>query len=157
MSTLKLPSSPDNHTRKVLPTKATDIIDYRATDFYFSIDAPVVDIDRAAPKITVGTATGQTQQSTGIGGLNLPHLLSGFPIKRHLMPGFRHTFVGLSPLCDADCTVNFTRNSVIVREKKAQQCLQVGVRPQGPYSGEYPYNQGSQTFPVCLTMQIWLH
>ena len=39
------------------------------------------------------------------------------------MKSFRHTLVGVGPLCDADCTVNFTRNSVIVREKKGTAVL----------------------------------
>ena len=67
-----------------------------------------------APKVTVGTETDQTQKSTGAGDLDLPHLPSGFPIKGNLMPGFRHTLVGVGPICDAECTVTFTRESVIV-------------------------------------------
>ena len=59
-------------------------------------------------------ATGQTQQSTGTGNLHLPHIPSGFLITGHLMPVFRHTLIGVDPLCDADCTVTFTREAVIV-------------------------------------------
>ena len=32
------------------------------------------------------------------------------------MPGFRHTLIGVDPLCDADCTVTFTHVAVIVRD-----------------------------------------
>ena len=36
----------------------------------------------------------------------------------HLIPGFRHTLIGVVPLCDADCTVTFMREAVIVRDKQ---------------------------------------
>ena len=75
----------------------------------------MVNIDRAAPKVTVSTATGKTQQFTRTGDLNLPYLPSGFPIKGHLMLDFRHTLVGVDPLCNADYTVTFTREAVIVQ------------------------------------------
>ena len=61
-----LPSSPD--------TTATGIVDSGATDIYFSTNAPIVNIDLLAPKVKVGTETGKTQQSTGTGDLDLPHL-----------------------------------------------------------------------------------
>ena len=32
------------------------------------------------------------------------------------MPGFRHTLIGVGPLCDADCTVTFTSAAVVVRD-----------------------------------------
>ena len=83
----------------------------------------MVNIDRAAPKVTVGTALGKTQQYTGTGDLDLLHLPSGFPIKRHLMPGFHHTLVGVGPLYDADFTVTFTREAVIIRDKQGTPVL----------------------------------
>ena len=83
----------------------------------------MVNTDCAAPKVAVVTATGQTQQSTGIGDLDLPRLPSGFPIKGHLVPGFRHTLVLVGPLCDADCTFTFTREAVIVRDKQVTAVL----------------------------------
>ena len=83
----------------------------------------MVNIDRAAPKVTVGIATGQFQKSTVTGDLDLPHLPSGFPTKGHLMPGFRHILVDLGPLCDADCTVTFTRKAVIVQDKQGTAVL----------------------------------
>ena len=101
-----LPSSPD--------ITATGIVDSRATDIYFYTDAPIVNINVSSPKVKLGTTTGQTQQYTGAGDLKLPHLPLGFPIKVHLTTGFRHTLIGVGPLCDADCTVTFTREAVIV-------------------------------------------
>ena len=66
----------------------------------------MVNIDRAAPK-----------------DLDLPHLPLGFPIKGHLMPGFHHTVVGVGPLYDDDCTVTFTREAVIIRDKQGKPVL----------------------------------
>ena len=79
-----------NSIRTKSTTQATSIIDSGATDIYFSADAPMVNIDRSAPKVTVGTTTGQTQNSTGTGELNLLKLPSGFAVTGHIMPGFRH-------------------------------------------------------------------
>ena len=78
----------------------------------------MVNIDLAAPKVKVGIATGQTQQSTETGDLYLPHLPLGFPIKGHLMLGFRHTLIGVCPLCDSNCTVTFMREAVVVQDKQ---------------------------------------
>ena len=47
-----LPISPD--------ITATGIVDSGATDVYFATDSLIVNINLSAPKIKVGTATGQT-------------------------------------------------------------------------------------------------
>ena len=101
-----LPSSPD--------ITATGIVDSGDTYIYFAADSPIVNIDLSAPKVKVGTATGKTQQSTGTGDLNLPRIPSRFPITGHIMPGFLHALIGVGPLCDANCTVTFTCEAVIV-------------------------------------------
>ena len=144
-STNKLRKSNNNpltHTSNFSPTlttsqykssiQATSIIDSRATDIYFSTDAPMVNIDRSAPKVTVGTATGQTQSSAGTGELNLPKLPYDFPVTGHIMPGFKHTLIGVGPLWDADCTVPFTRADVIVRESQGSPVLTGWREQSGP-------------------------
>ena len=83
----------------------------------------MVNIDHTAPKVTVGTAKGQTQQSTGTGDLALPHIPLGFPLKGHLMPGFHHALIGVGPLWDKDCAVTFMREAVIVRDKQVTAVL----------------------------------
>ena len=83
----------------------------------------MVNIDRAEPKVTVGTEMGQTQKSTGTGNLSLTHIPSDITIKGHLMTGFIHTLIGVGPLCDADCTVTFTWEAVIVHDKKVTDVL----------------------------------
>ena len=103
--------------------QATGIVDSGATEIYICADASMVNIDRAAPKVTVGTATGQTQLSTGTGKLNLPKLPADFPVTGHIMPGFRHTLIGVGPLCDADCTVTFTSAAIVVRNMHGNPVL----------------------------------
>ena len=125
---------PANHTlqQRVLLILKTGINDSGTTDIYFSTDAPVVNIDRSAPKVTVSTATGQTQQSTRTGYLALPHLPLGFPSKGQLMPGFRHTLIWVGPLCDTDCAVTFTREAVIVHYNQGISVLTGWREATGP-------------------------
>ena len=77
--------------QRAISTNATGIVDSGAINMYFANDSPVVNINRSSPRVTVGTTTGQTQQSTGTCNLDLPHPPLQFPNKGHLMPGFCHT------------------------------------------------------------------
>ena len=113
----------NKHLPSSLDTKATGIVDSRATDIYFSTNAPIFNIDLSAPKVKVGIATGKTLQSTGTGDLDLPYIPLGFPIKGHLMPSFCHTLIGVGPLCDDNCTVAFTREAVIVWDQQGTPVL----------------------------------
>ena len=45
------------------------------------------------------------------------------------MPGFKHTLIGVGPLCDADCTVTFTSAAVLVRDMHGNPVL-TGWREQ---------------------------
>ena len=92
----------------------------------------MVNIDRAAPKVTDGMATGQTQISTGTGELNLHKLPTNFPVTGHIMPGFRHTLIGVGPLCDTDCTVTFTSAAVVVRDLHGNPVLKGWREQSGP-------------------------
>ena len=83
----------------------------------------MVNVNLSASTIKVGTATGQTQKSNGTGDLNLPHLPSGFLITGNIIPGFRNTLIGVDPLCDAKCTVTFTREAVIVQDTRVAPVL----------------------------------
>ena len=110
----------------------------------------MVNIDSAAPKVTVGTATGKTQQSTGNGDLALPHIPPGIPLKGHLMPGFRHTLIGLSPLCNAKCTVTFTYEAVIVRENHGTAVLTGWREATGTRLWQIYLMLGEGNFPSML-------
>ena len=65
--------SPRNHEYH------TAIVDYGTSSFYFSKNAPTINFDPTAPKITVGTASGQPHQSSGAANLVLPNLPPDFP------------------------------------------------------------------------------
>ena len=92
----------------------------------------MVTIDRAAPKVTVGTATGQTQRSTGTGKLNSPKLPANFPITGHIILGFKHTLIGVGPICGADCKVTFTSAAVVVRDLHGNLVLTGWREQSGP-------------------------
>ena len=136
-----------NIVRSSQNTQATSIVDSGATDVYFSVDSPIVNVDLSAPKVKVGTATGQSQQSTGTGGLNLPQLPSGFPITGHIMPGFRHNLIGVGPLCDADCTVTFTRAAVILRDARGMPVLTGWRENSGPRLWRIALQPGEENLP----------
>ena len=133
------------HSNHIL--QATGIIDPGATDIYFSVDATIVNIDRSAPKVIVGTATGQSQNSTGTGELNLPKLPSGLPVTGHIMPGFRHTLIGIGPICYADCTVTFTRVAVIVRDARGIPVLTGWREQSGPRLWRIALQTGESNLP----------
>ena len=116
-------------------------------DIYFSADAHIFNIERSAPKVIVGTATGQSQNSTGTGELNLPKLPSGFPVTGHIMPGCLHILIGLGPLCDADCTVTFTRVAVIVRDSRVIPVLIVWREQSGPRLWRIALQPGESNLP----------
>ena len=146
--------------------QATGIVDSGATDIYFSTDYPIVNVDRSAPKVTVGTATVQYQKSTGTGELNLPKLPYGFPVTGHIMPGFQHTLIVLGPLCDADYTVAFTSAAVIVRDSWNIPVLTGWRKQSGPrlwrialQTGEsdlpkMPHNANSTTLKACSAYDL---
>ena len=115
---------------------------------YFAADAPIVNINLSAPAVKVGTATGQKQQSTGTGDLNLPQLPSGLPITGHIMPGFRHTLIWVGPLCDAGCTVTFTRESVIVRDTRGTPVFTGCREDSGPRFWRIALQPGEANLPI---------
>ena len=122
----------DIHLPSSQKIPATGIIDYGATDIYFAADAPIVNIELSSPIVKVGTATGQTEQYPGTRDLNLPQLPSGLLIKGHIIPGLRHTLIGVGPLCDADCTVTFTRETVIIQDTRGTPVLTRWREDSGP-------------------------
>ena len=99
---------------------------------YFSADAPIVNVNLSAQTVKVGTATGQKKKSTDAGYLNLPQLPSRFPITWHMMPGFHNTLIRVGPLFDADCTVTFTLEELIVQDKRGKPVLTGWRENTGP-------------------------
>ena len=48
------------------------------------------------------------------------------------MPGFRPTLIEVGLLCDADCTVTFAREAVIVRDTRGTPVLTGWREKSGP-------------------------
>ena len=107
----------------------------------------MVSIDRSAPKVTVGTATGQTQSSAGTGELNIPKIPYDFPVTGHIMPGFKHTLIGVGPLFDVDCKVTFTRASAIVRDSQGSPVLTGWQEQSGPRLWRITHQPGESNLP----------
>ena len=102
---------------------------------------------RSAPRLTVGKATGQTQQSAGTGNLALPHIPSEFPTKGQLMPGLCHTLIGVGPLCGAKFVVTFTRDAVIVHYKQGTAVLTSWRESTGPQLWRIDLQPGDSNLP----------
>ena len=49
--------------------------------------------------------------------MGLPNLLPDFPRAGKVVPSLHHTFIGLGPICDANCKVIFTKNNVIIYDQ----------------------------------------
>ena len=64
----------------------------------------------------VGMATGQPNVSTTTARHQIPNPPWGFLQTGHVMESFKDTFLGLGPICDADCTVMFDKKAVTIRD-----------------------------------------
>ena len=63
------------------------------------------------------------------------------------MPGFRHTLIGVGPLCDADFTVAFTRTAVIVRNARGIPVLTGWRNHSGPRLWRIALQPGEANLP----------
>ena len=65
-----------------------------------------------ASHIPVGTASGKPMTSAVTSDIVIPQLPSYFPTAGHVMAGFQENLVGVVPMCDANCTVTFSKHTV---------------------------------------------
>ena len=63
------------------------------------------------------------------------------------MPGFRHTLIGVGPLCDAKCTVTFTREAIIVRDQQGMPVLTGWREASGPQLCRIALQLGEANLP----------
>ena len=59
------------------------------------------------------------------------------------MPGFNHTLLGVVPICDANCTVTFSKDAVVVRDATNRSILTGWREAKAPYLWRItllPYN-----------------
>ena len=96
------------------PQKYTVILDSGATYFYIAPSVPHGPTNTIASQIIVVTATGNMERSLETATLPIPQLAADFPTTGYIMISFTNTLVGVGPICDADCTVLFTKKDVTV-------------------------------------------
>ena len=63
------------------------------------------------------------------------------------MLGFIHTLIGVGPLCDADCTVTFTRAAVTVRDAHGIPGLKGWREHSGPHLWKIDLQPGESNLP----------
>ena len=95
-----------------LAKQDTAIVDLRASGWYFTPDSPVSNVNKTSATICVGTATGQAQEYEVYCELTLPDLPPG--LFGHVMYLFKHNLLGIGNICDKDCKLLFTKQSVII-------------------------------------------
>jgi hypothetical protein len=93
-----------------LTSHTTAIADSGASDFYLTSAAPVININPAAAKVTVGDAAGSKHRSSAKADvqLDLPNR------NAKIMPSFQHNLMGIGKLCDNGCKVVFDKTAVTV-------------------------------------------
>ena len=87
------------------------------------LSAPHVSPDTSASKISVVTADGRVEKLPATAILPIPQLASYFPTTVFIIPSFANTLVGVRLICDADCTLVFTKQDVTVFSLKVKPIL----------------------------------
>ena len=95
-------------------SEKTAIVDAGSSGLYFMEGAPLTNINRNAPKIRVGTASGEPKSSSTECRMDRPDLREWLPLDGHQMPGFAHNLVGIGGFCDKDCSVTYTKTDVTI-------------------------------------------
>ena len=108
------------------------IADTGASSHYFMPSAPVINVDQLAPTISIGTTTRQGQHSSAKAAINLTTLPAGKSRLSHVMPStFTNNLLSIGTLCNAECTVIFTRFWVTIRDQDGNTILQGPREKQG--------------------------
>ena len=114
-----------------LPLLDTSVVDSCSSGVYLTKGALCANINLFDPTISVGTATGHVQKSSALFTLVLPQI----PVATtngHILPSFQHSLVGVVTLCDANCTVVFTKSSVTVLYPRGESILTGWREATGP-------------------------
>ena len=121
--------------------KDTAIIDLGASGWYLVRDAPVSNVNANAPKLRMGTATGQPQETEASCKLTLDGMPPG--LFGHIMPSFRHNILGIGMICDKYCKVLFIKRSVIMYDNNEKPLLTV-----------WRHTDGSMLWGISLQLYI---
>ena len=117
-----MPTS-EEQQRHILPRQHMGIVDSGATHLYIAPSASHGLPDTSAAPISVGTANGQVEKSSATATLPILQLAADFSTKGYNMPSFTNTLIGVGPICDAYCTVIFTKKDVTVLSPKGKAGL----------------------------------
>ena len=82
--------------------------------------------------IQLGTASGEIQQSSSTFELAIPNLQENFPVSGRVMPGLQENLIGIGPICDADYSVTFTKDTVIIYSPNRHRVMRGWREKEGP-------------------------
>ena len=111
------------YSPRILPQQDRGIVESGATQLYISPSAPHVPPDTSASKISVVTADRRVEKLPATAILPIPQLASYFPTTVFIIPSFANTLVGVRIICDADCTLVFTKQDVTLFSPKVKPIL----------------------------------
>ena len=98
-------------------------MDSDTNHLYIAPSAPHGPPDTSAATISVGKANGQVENSLEKATLPIPQLAADLTTTGYIMPSFTNTIVGVGPICDADCTVVFTKQDVTLLSPKREAII----------------------------------
>ena len=116
----------------ILPQKDTGIVDSGETHLYISPSAPHGPLNTNASKVSVVTANRQVERLSSTATLPIPQLALYFPTTGYIVPSFTNTLVGVGPICNANCTVVFTKQDVIVISPEDKSILTGWIEKEPP-------------------------
>jgi hypothetical protein len=94
--------------------------------------APLLHLNRLAPRTTIRTATGEAKTSIASAQLALPTLPSVAARTGHIVPGFTNNLISLGKLCDAGCTTFIDRQNITIRNSSGNHILTGAREPTAP-------------------------
>jgi hypothetical protein len=113
------------------------VADTGASGIYFTKHTPINHHNTSAPSICVDTANGTIACSSASAQLKLMNLPpSSCP--GHAMPSFTRILVGITPLCNANLTVIFTKHDVKAINQAVPTILKGWCDPGGANDWHFP-------------------
>jgi hypothetical protein len=85
--------------------------------------APLTDINPAAPRTTIRTATGEQRTSTATAQLAISAIPTEAARTGHIIPGLTNNLLSLGKLCDAGCTAQLDKRMLRVHDKHGNLIL----------------------------------
>jgi hypothetical protein len=142
---------PASHSRDT-----TAIADTGASDFYLTPSAPVININPAAAKVTVGDAAGTKHLSSAQADIQL-----NLPVRNaKIMPSFQHNLLGIGKLCDNNCKVVFDKAAVTVYAQDGTSLLQGWREPDGAKLWRFsllPNHEAPPTWALATPVALNAH